>query len=223
MLPWCRVTYAKFGAEFPERLAADSMSDAAFRTHAEAIMWVYHVEAWDLRVPKHMLRRITTSIDWETAVKDLVAAGYWADGGNAWVIRHHRQVIVASLTAQAAKRERDRKAQAARRARLQELSTDIRADASAYQTDSQTGSQSAPKGKRMLSRSAPDWPLVKEIVRIVHADPCGGIDREDLAEKLRLPARGRYLTDALMIAYRNKKIDFCREYVVKPVPSPIRK
>jgi uncharacterized protein YdaU (DUF1376 family) len=140
------MTYAKFGSEFPERLAADAMSDAAFRTHTEAIVWVYHVEAWDLRVPKHMLRRIATSADSEMAVKDLVAAGYWADDGAAWVIRHHRQVIVASLAAQAAKRERDRKAQAARRARLQDLSADVSADTSAYQTDSQTDSQYAPKG-----------------------------------------------------------------------------
>ena len=52
MLPWsCAVTSAKFGSEFPEQFAADGMSDAAFRTHAEAIMRVYHVEAWDGRCP----------------------------------------------------------------------------------------------------------------------------------------------------------------------------
>jgi uncharacterized protein YdaU (DUF1376 family) len=141
------MTYAKFGSEFPERLAADGMSDAAFRTHAEAVMWIYHVEVWDLRVPMHLLRRIAGSTDWETAaVKDLVAAGYWSDDGSAWVIRHHRQVIVASLAAQAAKRERDRKAQQSRRERLRELSADVSADTSAYQTDSQTASQSAPRG-----------------------------------------------------------------------------
>jgi hypothetical protein len=49
------MTYAKFGSEFPDYLAAAGLSDAAFRTHAEASMWVYHVEAWDLRIPKHML------------------------------------------------------------------------------------------------------------------------------------------------------------------------
>ena len=52
VLPWsCAVTSAKFDSEFPEQLAADGMSDAAFRTHAEAIMWVYHVEAWDQALP----------------------------------------------------------------------------------------------------------------------------------------------------------------------------
>jgi hypothetical protein len=68
-----------------------------------------------------------------------------------------------------------------------------------------------------VNRLPPDWPLIREIVRIVHADPCGGLHREDLAEKLQLPPRGRALTDALMVAYANKRIGFCREYVVKPV------
>jgi uncharacterized protein YdaU (DUF1376 family) len=136
------MTYAKFGSEFPDRLAADGVSDAAWRTHAEAIMWLYHVEQWDLRIPKHMLRRIAGSIDWETAVKDLVAAGYWADDGNAWVIRHHSKVIIGSLAAQAAKRERDRKAQQARRDRLRNVSADVSADL----TDRQSDRQSAPRG-----------------------------------------------------------------------------
>jgi hypothetical protein len=63
----------------------------------------------------------------------------------------------------------------------------------------------------------PDWPLIRHIVRIVHADPCGGLHREALAERLHLPARSRPLGDALGIAYRHKKIDFCGQYVVKPV------
>jgi hypothetical protein len=67
------------------------------------------------------------------------------------------------------------------------------------------------------TRLPPDWPLIRQIVRIVHTDPCGGLHREALAGMLHLPARGRVLGDALGIAYRNKKIDFCGQYVVKPV------
>jgi hypothetical protein len=63
----------------------------------------------------------------------------------------------------------------------------------------------------------PDWPLIRRVVRIVHADPCGGVHRERLAEMVQLPARSRALSDALVIAYRNKKIDFCRQYVVRPI------
>jgi hypothetical protein len=64
----------------------------------------------------------------------------------------------------------------------------------------------------------PDWSLIRQLVRIVHADPCGGLHREALAERLHLPVRGRCLGDALGVAYRNKKIDFCGQYVVKPIP-----
>jgi hypothetical protein len=66
---------------------------------------------------------------------------------------------------------------------------------------------------------APDRSLIRRLVRIVHKDPCGGLHREALAERLHLPARGRVMGDALGIAYRNKKIDFCGQYVVKPVPG----
>jgi hypothetical protein len=142
------VTYAKFGSEFPDSLAAAGLSDAAFRTHAEAIMWVYHVEAWDLRVPKHMLRRIVSSSEWETAVKDLVAAGYWTDGGAAWVIRHHAQVIISSLIAQARKRERDRRAQQNKRGKPRDIGADVSADVNTDLTDRQSDSQYAPKGSR---------------------------------------------------------------------------
>jgi hypothetical protein len=62
-----------------------------------------------------------------------------------------------------------------------------------------------------MTQLPPDWPLIRQIVRIVGADPCGGIHREDLAAKLHLPARGQVLRDALMVAYAGKKIDFCRQ------------
>ena len=74
-----------------------------------------------------------------------------------------------------------------------------------------------------MSSLPPDWPLIRHLVRIVHTDPCGGLHREALAERLHLPARGRVLGDALGIAYRNKKIDFCGQYVVKPVTGHLRR
>jgi hypothetical protein len=93
----------------------------------------------------------------------------------------------------------------------------------AGQTPDRTERQREGGVKRQVSPSTstrlpPDWPLIRHIVRIVHADPCGGIHREKLAEMLQLPSRGRSLVDALGIAYRNKKIDFCGQYGVKPAP-----
>jgi hypothetical protein len=70
-----------------------------------------------------------------------------------------------------------------------------------------------------MSRLPPDWPLIRRVVRIVHTAPGGGLHRDHLAEMVQLPPRGRSLSDALGIAYRNKKIDFCGQYVVKPTPA----
>ena len=110
-----------------------------------------------------------------------MASGYWGDDGSAWVIRHHGPVILSSLAAQTAKRDRDRKAQQ----RHREKQRGISADASAYQADRQTDRRSKGSGGEQPS---PDWALICQMVRIVHADPCGGIHREHLAE--RLDSRG---------------------------------
>jgi hypothetical protein len=64
---------------------------------------------------------------------------------------------------------------------------------------------------------APDWALLQRLVRIVHNDPCGGLHRAELAEKLGLPEHHPSLRKALMVAYRQRRVDFCRQYVVKPV------
>src|SRR5918998_2982553 len=73
------MTWCKFGTEFFDDLANAGLSDAAVRTHAEAISWIYRVEQTDLRIPKHLVRRFAGSEAWEVAVKDLVAAEFWRD------------------------------------------------------------------------------------------------------------------------------------------------
>jgi hypothetical protein len=69
----------------------------------------------------------------------------------------------------------------------------------------------------VVTRLPPDWLLIRQVVRIVHNAPGGGLHRAELAEQLGLPAASPVLREALMIAYRRKQIDFCRQYVVKPV------
>jgi hypothetical protein len=69
----------------------------------------------------------------------------------------------------------------------------------------------------MVSKPAPDWALIRQVVRIVHAAPGGGLHRAELAEKVGLQPASPALREALMVAYRNRKIDFCRQYVVNPV------
>jgi hypothetical protein len=68
----------------------------------------------------------------------------------------------------------------------------------------------------MVSRHPPDWGLIREIVRVVSADPCGGIHRAELAERFSLAAYGSCMKDALGVAWRHRKIDFCGQYIVKP-------
>lgn len=134
------MTWCKYGTEFWDDCANAGLSDAATRTHAEAIGWLYRVEATDLRILKHLVRRFAGSSSWEFGVADLVAAGFWMDTGDAYVIRHHADVIRASIWAQRKKRDRDKKAQAAWRDR-QGVSANVSDgrsdDVSAY-TDSQT-------------------------------------------------------------------------------------
>ena len=65
-----------------------------------------------------------------------------------------------------------------------------------------------------MTREPPDWLLIRQITRIVHNAPGGGLHRLELAELLHMPGRGPSMREALGIAYRHRKIDFCRQYVV---------
>jgi hypothetical protein len=69
------------------------------------------------------------------------------------------------------------------------------------------------------AKMPPDWPLMKRLIGRVRNDDCGGLHRLALADELRVPPGSRAFTNALMIAYANKKIDFCGQYVVKPIPT----
>jgi len=72
-----------------------------------------------------------------------------------------------------------------------------------------------------VTRPPPSWPLIRAIVRAVHADPCGGIHRADLAARLHVPAYGEPMRTALGVAYRHRKIDFCLQYVVPGREPPL--
>ena len=70
-----------------------------------------------------------------------------------------------------------------------------------------------------MSRQPPDWLLIRQIARTVRNAPGGGLHRTELAAHVGLAPHSPLLREALMIAYRNHKIDFCRQYVVKPLPT----
>lgn len=116
------MTWQKLGTEFWDDCAQAGLSDAAVRTHAEAIGWLYRVESTDMRIGKHLVGRFAGSPCWESAVKELVAAEFWRDGISAYVLVHHADVIRQSIAAQKKKRERDKRAQQAWRERHGDLS-----------------------------------------------------------------------------------------------------
>lgn len=111
------MTWTKLGDEYSDEIANACLSDAAYRTHTEAIGWVYRMEDLKLRIPKHLLRRFAGSDCYEAAVKELADLGFWRDRGDTWEVIHHAAVIRQSIDAQKQMRDRNRRAQKAHRSR----------------------------------------------------------------------------------------------------------
>jgi hypothetical protein len=133
------VTWTKLGAEFNSECARAALSDAAYRTHCEAIGWLYEVEETSCRIPKRLFRRFAGSDDAEVAVGELTGAGFWRDAGAVWVVVHHAGVVRQSIAAQQDKRGRDAKAQRRRRRKVSaDISADVAAESVAAQSDRQT-------------------------------------------------------------------------------------
>lgn len=129
------MTWTKTGSEFPDDLANIAISDAAYRTHHEAITWLYVVERTDCLIPKGLVRRFAVSESYEAAIKELVAHGLWTDLGATYEVVHQGDVIRSGIVAQRKKLERDKRASANYR-KKQNVSADVIADAD-RQTDKQ--------------------------------------------------------------------------------------
>lgn len=77
------MTWTKLGDEFSDE--ARDLSDAAYRTHVDALCWSNR-RLLDLVIPKRDLRRFGETADPDTAAKELVHGGWWEDRGDAWWI-----------------------------------------------------------------------------------------------------------------------------------------
>lgn len=77
------MTWTKLGEEFGD--AARKLSDAAFRTHVEALMWSNR-RLLDLLIDPDDIRRFAETKHPEEAVAELVDAGWWRDEGEGWFI-----------------------------------------------------------------------------------------------------------------------------------------
>lgn len=160
-----RVTWTKFGAEYFDQCADAGLTDAAFRTHSEAIGWLYRInrdDVKDLSIPDRAIRKFATSDDYEPAVAQLVRVGFWRDEGSHYVLVHHADVVKSSLVAQRAKLDRDRKAQQNRRARAGKEGKDdanVSADVSdgvSGDADSQSASTSTTGKSDLTSKDLTD-------------------------------------------------------------------
>jgi len=147
------MTWYKHGTEFPDDCAEAVLSDAAFRTHVEAINYIYRQENFDLTVKKSTMRRWAGSDQAEQATSELVAKGMWTDGKTEWTVVHHADVIRQSLAAQQTARETSKKTSAKYRAKAKD-STDVTDDVTRHvtpNTDRQTSS--LEKEKQLMSES----------------------------------------------------------------------
>jgi hypothetical protein len=160
------MTFQKIGTEFWDECAAANLSDAAVRTHAEALGWISRVEAMDMRIPKHLVRRFTGSDDWTVGVKELVATGFWRDDGDAYTVLHHADVTRSGLVAQRKKRDRDKQAQRVYRAKkvIADVSAGVIGDAvslSVYQSGTGTSTdgneEEVLEGPRDFDASRGRW------------------------------------------------------------------
>ena len=77
------MTWTKLGDEFSD--AAAPLSDAAFRTHVEALCWSNR-RLLDLTISKRELKRFAETDNPNAAAKELVTTGWWEDRGDDWWI-----------------------------------------------------------------------------------------------------------------------------------------
>lgn len=81
------MSFTLLGDEFSDDADMAQLSDAAFRTHAEALIWSSS-RLLDLQVPKRDLSRFAFSEHRDQAVAELCGAGWWVDNGDCWFIAH---------------------------------------------------------------------------------------------------------------------------------------
>jgi hypothetical protein len=105
------MTWVKTGDEFVDD-AAD-LSDAAVRTHLDALHWSAR-RLLDLHIPKRDLPRFAFSPDASRAVDELVAVGWWLDKGSTWYLAYRPEW---QWSREQVERRRHQNAQAQERAR----------------------------------------------------------------------------------------------------------
>ncbi len=108
------MTWTKLSDDFADELAG--LSDAAFRTHVEGLLWVMRRETGG-HLTERDVRRFAETDEPTAAVQELLDQGVWQGANTGYAIRHHmehqpdREVLAArranDAQRQAKKRRKD--------------------------------------------------------------------------------------------------------------------
>jgi hypothetical protein len=109
------VTWTKISDDFAEQCA--DLSDAAFRTHVEGLIWSMKRETGGM-IPMGDVKRFAESEHRHEAVAELVQLGYWTQLDNGYRIEHHMEhqvepEVIAARRVNNAERQRRARRKAA--------------------------------------------------------------------------------------------------------------
>lgn len=147
------MTWTKFGAEFRDECAEVALSDAAFRTHVEAIMYLYGIEQMDMHLQARLVRKWAGSDHYENAITELVAAGFWVKDGDGYDVVHHEDVFRQSLAFQVSKREKDKISKRKKRGSTLPVDGDVSTDVATDVVDDSATTQSVSQTDIQISNS----------------------------------------------------------------------
>jgi hypothetical protein len=105
------MTWTKISDDFTEQCA--DLSDAAFRTHVEGLIWSMKRETGGM-IKERDLKRLAESEHRHEAVAELVERQFWTQLDNGYRVEHHMQhqvepeVIAARRASDAARQRRAR-------------------------------------------------------------------------------------------------------------------
>ncbi len=132
------MTWLKTSDDYPDDCARAGLSDAAYRTHHEALSWTMRRETGGA-ISVRDVRRFAETTDPDAAIAELVACGFWEPDDDGYRIVHHmdHQPTPDELEQRRAlRRERDRRYRARR---LEQTTTPETTRRTSHRTSRPTG------------------------------------------------------------------------------------
>lgn len=166
--------WLKLSDDFGVDCARVGLSDAAFRTHTEALLWIMSRENGPM-IDSRDLRRFAETAEPARAVAELVEAGYWEPVGDRWHVLHQMKHqpepdLIAKRREDTAERKRR---QRRKQARLDDVPTGpaVPSRVTSVVTERETRVGAGRDGKTIkpaLSKSdsaIEEWPDVLDVNR----------------------------------------------------------